>query len=77
MNTFPQAPDNNIWIISNFFENSRRYSQVKVHYRWQIATGIHDTGGGKLPLLSTTPAANNGNNIRLLTHESELEGKNL
>ncbi len=23
--TFPQAPDNNIRIISNFFENSRRY----------------------------------------------------
>ncbi len=39
--TFPQAPDNNIRIISNFFENSRRYSQVKVHrrcqqHRWQI-----------------------------------------
>ncbi len=36
--TFPQAPDNNIRIISNFFENSRRYSQVKVNdtHRWQI-----------------------------------------
>ncbi len=39
--TFPQAPDNNIRIFSNFFENSRRYSQVKVHHRcqrhrWQI-----------------------------------------
>ncbi len=39
--TFPQAPDNNIRIISNFFESSRRYSQVKVHHRcqrhrWQI-----------------------------------------
>ncbi len=39
--TFPQAPDKNIRIISNFFENSRRYSQVKVHHRcqrhrWQI-----------------------------------------
>ncbi len=40
--TFPQAPDNNTRIIiSNFFENSRRYSQVKVHHRcqrhrWQI-----------------------------------------
>ncbi len=58
--TFPQAPDNNIRIISNFFENSRRYSQVKVHHRcqqhrwqichrcqwhrWQIAAGINDTG---------------------------------
>ncbi len=59
--TFPQAPDNNVRIISNFFENSRRYSQVKVHHRcqrhrwqichrwqwhrWQIAAGINDTGG--------------------------------
>jgi hypothetical protein len=45
--TFPQAPDNNSRIISNFFENSRRYSQVKVHHRWQIchiATGVNDTG---------------------------------
>ncbi len=115
--TFPQAPDNNIRIISNFFENSRRYSQVKVHHRcqwhvwqichrcqwhvWQIAAGINDTGGkfchqfplccwhryqichrcqrrgGKLPPVSTTLAANNGNNIRLQTPESELEGKNL
>ncbi len=30
-----------------------------------------------LPPVSLTPVANNGNNIRLLTHESELEGKNL
>ncbi len=58
--TFPQAPENNIRVISNFFENSRRYSQVKVHHRcqrhrWQchwhrdtggkFATGINDTGG--------------------------------
>ncbi len=59
--TFPQAPENNIRIISNFFENSRRYSQAKVHHRcqrhrwqicrrcqrhrWQIAAGINDTGG--------------------------------
>ncbi len=59
--TFPQAPENNFRIISNFFENSRIYSQVKVHHRcqrhrwqichrcqwhrWQIADGINDTGG--------------------------------
>jgi hypothetical protein len=30
-----------------------------------------------LPLVLWTPVANNGNNIRLLTPESELEGKNL
>ncbi len=39
--TFPQAPENSIRVISNFFENLRRYSQVKVHHRcqrqlWQI-----------------------------------------
>ncbi len=59
--TFPQAPDNNIRIISNFFKNSLIYSQVKVHHRcqrhwwqichrcqwprWQIAAGINDTSG--------------------------------
>jgi hypothetical protein len=30
-----------------------------------------------LPPVFTTPVANNGNNIRLLRLESELEGKNL
>ncbi len=59
--TFPQAPENDIRVISKYFENSRRYSQVKVHHRcqrhrwqichrcqwhrWQIAAGINDTGG--------------------------------
>ena len=42
----------------------------------KFATGVNDAGG-KLPPVSTTPAANNGNNIRLLTPESELAGKNL
>ncbi len=32
---FPQAPENNIRVLSIFFENSRRYSQVKVHHRYQ------------------------------------------
>jgi hypothetical protein len=46
----------------NFFENSRRYSQAKVHHRYQrhrgkFTTGVNDTGG-KLPPVSTTPAAN-------------------
>jgi hypothetical protein len=53
MNHFPQAPDNNIRIISKFFENSRRYSQGKS----RCTTGVNDTGG-KLPPVSTTPAAN-------------------
>jgi hypothetical protein len=53
----------------------------------KFANGVNDTGGkfaagvndagGKLPPVSTTPAANNRNNIRLLTPESKLEGKNL
>jgi hypothetical protein len=42
----------------------------------KFATGVNDTGGN-LPPVSTTPAANNGNNIRLQAPESELEGKNL
>jgi hypothetical protein len=34
--SFPQAPDYTIRVVSNFFENSRRYSQLKMHnrYRW-------------------------------------------
>ncbi len=45
MNLLPQAPENNIRVISNSFENSRRYLQVKVHHRcqrhrWQILPPI-------------------------------------
>ncbi len=29
--SFPKASDNSIRVISNFFENSRRYLQIKVH----------------------------------------------
>ncbi len=36
--SFPQALEYTVRAISNFFENSRRYSQLK-------ATGINDTGG--------------------------------
>ncbi len=46
MNQFPPSPS-----VLNFFENSRRYSQAKVHHRyqrhqWQIChcTGVNDTG---------------------------------
>ncbi len=31
----PQAPEYTIRAVSNFFENSRRYSQLKVCYRYQ------------------------------------------
>ncbi len=39
--TFPQAPKNNIRVNSNFFENSRRYLQVKVHHRYQTAQMVY------------------------------------
>ncbi len=32
---FPKAPEYNIRIILNFFKNSQRYSQVKVHHWYQ------------------------------------------
>ncbi len=32
---FPLAHENKSRVISNFFENSRRYLQVKVHHRYQ------------------------------------------
>ncbi len=53
----------------------------------KFATCVNDTSGkfaaivndtwGNLPPASMTPAANNGNNIRLLRPQSELEGKNV
>ncbi len=33
--SFPPAPEYPIRTVSNFFENSRRYSQLKVHHRYQ------------------------------------------
>jgi hypothetical protein len=45
--------------------------------RWQIATGINNTGGKFATGVVDIPVANNRNNIWLLTPESELEGKNL
>ncbi len=92
-NHLPQAPENNIWVISILLENLRRYSQVKVIHQyqrhwWQIFADVNDIG---LPLVSTTggkfchqhcwccwyqwqiftgtttPGANNGNNIRRLS----------
>jgi hypothetical protein len=53
----------------------------------KFATGVNDASGklppvstttaANLPPVSLTPVGNNGNNIRLQTPESELEGKNL
>ncbi len=47
---FPPAAEYPIRIISNFFENSLGYSQVKVHHRhqphrWQICHQCQRTGG--------------------------------
>ncbi len=33
---FPQAPENNIRFITNFFKHSRRYSQVKVRHWYKL-----------------------------------------
>jgi hypothetical protein len=33
--SFPLAPEYSIKTVSNFFKNSRRYSQVKMHHRYQ------------------------------------------
>jgi hypothetical protein len=55
--SFLQAPDYTIRAVSNFFANSQRYSQLKVHHRcrwrrWQLATDISKTSeiGGKTPV---------------------------
>ncbi len=71
--TFPQVPKNDIKVISNFFENSRRYSQVKVHHRyqrhrWHICLRCQWQRWQILPpvqLVMLIMVANNGNNIRL------------
>ncbi len=51
---FPQAPEYPIRTVSNFFENSRRYSQIKVHHRPPVST----TPVANLPPVSTAPVAN-------------------
>jgi hypothetical protein len=73
MNHLPPSPKNNIReVISNFFENSQRYSQVKLHHRYQrhgvkcatCTAGVVDMG------------ANNWNNIRLFILKVNLKKKN-
>jgi hypothetical protein len=63
---------NNPYIVSQYFK---------------FAAGVNDAGGklppvsttpaANLPPVSTTPVANNGINIRLQLPESKLEGKNV
>ncbi len=51
MNQFPQTPEYPIRAISNFFENSRRYSQLNVHCQSpavlvrKVNAGVIDIGG--------------------------------
>ncbi len=60
--SFPQAPEYTIRAVSNFFENSRRYSQLKVDHRYQRQAAklppVSTTPAANLPPVSTTPAAN-------------------
>jgi hypothetical protein len=60
---FPQAPENNISVISNFFEYSWRYLQVKVHHWYQ---GNQRQILPPVPLVLLIMVAKNGNYIRLL-----------
>jgi hypothetical protein len=63
MNHLPPNPENKIRIISNFFEFA------------EIFASEGSPPVANLPPVSTTPVANNGSNIRLLTSESKLERK--
>jgi hypothetical protein len=53
MNHLPQAPKNNIMVISNFF--SQKFTEI---FTSQGAPPVSTTPVAKLPPLSTTPAAN-------------------
>ncbi len=74
-------------ILINGVNKNLKIQQFAEIFGSQGATGINDTGGNSsqvstkpvanLPLVSTTPVANNGNTIRLLTPWSELEEKNI
>ncbi len=84
--SFPPAPEYPIRTVSNFFENSRRHSQVKVHHRYQRHRwqNCHKYQRHRLlilvanlPPVSMTPVVKYGNNIRQQIPHSELEGKNL
>ncbi len=81
------TPSNRMWQPAANFATS---FPCVVDTGGKFATGVNgvNDAGGKLPPVSTTPAANlppvslisvanNWNNIRLRTPESELEGKNL
>ncbi len=80
--SFKGTQDFLLLVFSWFFSWYRRQVATGINETGgKFATGVNDTGvidtGGNLQLVSTTLAANNGNNIRLLRPESELEGKNV
>ncbi len=59
---FPQTPENNIRIISNFFENSPRYSQVKVHNQYQTTPVVNFPTGTSGVVYTTGKFATSANN---------------
>jgi hypothetical protein len=59
--SFPPAPEYPIRTISNFFQKSRRYSQLKVDHRWQICHRYQQQYWNwwqNLPPVSLTPVVN-------------------
>ncbi len=72
---FPQAPENNIRVISIFSENSLKYSQVEVHHQYKKpvvnlgTSGVIDTDSKPVSTAVNLPpmSLTHGNNIRLLT----------
>ncbi len=66
------------------FDTSGKFATDVNDTSGKFAAGVINAGGklppvstpaANLPPVSMTPVANNGNNIRLQTPESELEGK--
>jgi hypothetical protein len=55
--TFPQGPENNIRSFRIFSKIRGDIRKSRCKSRCKFATGVNDTGG-KLPPVSTTPAAN-------------------
>ncbi len=70
----PKPIENSIRVISNFFKNSLRYLQVKVHHWyqrhrrqiWPLLPLVPTTPAVNLPPVSVTLVANNWDNVRLL-----------
>jgi hypothetical protein len=51
-------------IFASVVDTGGKFATVVNDTGGKFATGVNDAGG-KLPPVSATPAANNGNNIRL------------